>query len=68
MEHLQAGEQSFVYRRGRTVIALNNDTAAATIRLPLAGLPADALGVCARPAIAAGMVTIVIPPRSGCIF
>ena len=68
MEHLQAGEQSFVYRRGRTVVALNNDTAAATIRLPLSSLPNDALGVCARPTTEGGMVTIVIPPRSGCIF
>jgi glycosidase len=68
MEHLQAGEQSFVYRRGRTVVALNNDTASATIRLPLASLPNDALGICARPAIGGGMVTIVVPPRSGCIF
>jgi len=68
MEHLQAGEQSFVYRRGQTVVALNNDTAAATIRLPLSSLPNDALGVCARPTTEGGMVTIVIPPRSGCIF
>ena len=44
MEHLQAGEQSFVYRRGRTVVALNNDTTAVTIRLPLA----DAAGRCVR--------------------
>ena len=28
------GEQAFVYRRGRSVIALNNDTAAVTVRLP----------------------------------
>ena len=68
MEHLQAGEQSFVYRRGRTVVALNNDTAAVTIRLPLASLPNDALGRCARPTAEGGVVTIVVPPRSGCIF
>jgi len=68
MEHLQAGEQSFVYRRGRTVVALNNDTAAVTIRLPLASLPNDALGRCARPTAGGGVVTIVVPPRSGCIF
>ena len=68
MEHLQAGEQSFVYRRGRTVVALNNDTAAVTIRLPLASLPNDALGRCARPIAEGGVVTIVVPPRSGCVF
>jgi glycosidase len=68
MEHLQAGDQSFVYRRGRTVVALNNDTAAVTIRLPVASLPNDALGLCARPTSDGGMVAIVVPPRSGCIF
>jgi glycosidase len=68
MEHLQAGEQTFVYRRGRTVVALNNDTTAATITLPLASLPEDALGICARPRAANGAVTMVVPPRSGCVF
>jgi glycosidase len=68
MEHLQAGEQSFVYRRGRTVVALNNDTAAVTIHLPIASLPADALGVCAKPRAENGGVTVVVPRRSGCVF
>jgi len=68
MEHLQAGEQSFVYRRGRTVVALNNDTTAVTIRLPIPTLPDDALGVCAKPRGENGGVTIVVPRRSGCVF
>jgi glycosidase len=68
MEHLQAGEQSFVYRRGRTVVALNNDTTAVTIRLPIPALPDDALGVCPRPRAEDGVVTIVVPRRSGCVF
>jgi hypothetical protein len=68
MEHLVAGEQSFVYRRGRTIVALNNDTAAVTIRLPVVSLPDDALGICARPRAESGGVTIVRPRRSGCIF
>jgi glycosidase len=68
MEHLQAGEQSFVYRRGRTVVALNNDTTSVTIRLPIAALPDDALGVCAKPRAENGGVTIVVPRRSGCVF
>ena len=68
MEHLQAGEQSFVYRRGRTVVALNNDTTAVTIRLPISTLPDDALGVCAKPRAENGGVTIVVPRRSGCVF
>jgi glycosidase len=68
MEHLVAGEQSFVYRRGRTVVALNNDTAAVTIRLPMASLEEDALGICTRPRSESGGVSIVVPRRSGCIF
>jgi glycosidase len=68
MEHLVAGEQSFVYRRGRTVVALNNDTAAVTIRVPASSLGEDALGVCARPRAESGGVTIVVPKRSGCVF
>jgi glycosidase len=68
MEHLEAGEQSFVYRRGRTVVALNNDTTAVTIRLPIAALPDDALGVCAKPRAENGSVRIVVPRRSGCVF
>jgi len=68
MEHLHAGEQTFVYRRGRTIVALNNDTTSATLRLPIAALGADALGVCARPRAESGGVTITIPRRSGCVF
>jgi glycosidase len=68
MEHLYAGEQAFVYRRGRTVVALNNDTTAVTVRLPITSLPVDALGVCARPRADSGGVAIVIPRRSGCVF
>jgi len=68
MEHLYASEQAFVYRRGGTVVALNNDTAAVTIRLPIAALPDDALGVCARPRSENGALAIVIPRRAGCVF
>ena len=68
MEHLVTNEQTFVYRRGRTVVALNNDTAAVTIRVPLATLPDDALGLCARPRSESGGSTILIPPRTGCVF
>jgi glycosidase len=68
-EHLHAGEQTFVYRRGRTVVALNNDTRPAELRLPLANLPNDALGLCPTPRrVANGVVTVVVPPRTGCVF
>jgi glycosidase len=68
MEHVYASEQAFVYRRGATVVALNNDTAAVTIRLPLAALPNDALGICERPRLENGQLAIVVPRRSGCVF
>ena len=68
LEHLYVSDQAFAYRRGRTVVALNNDTAAVTVKLPVTTLPDDALGVCARPRSENGTVAIVIPRRSGCVF
>jgi len=72
-EHLHVGEQSYVYRRGRTVVALNTDTAQVEVRLTEAQLPGtlpnDALGLCPAPRReAAGGVTLVIPARTGCVF
>ena len=68
MEHLYAGEQALIYRRGRSVIALNNDTAAVTIRLPVPSLGDDVLGVCQRPRPDSGGVAVTIPRRSSCVF
>ena len=68
MQHLYASDQQFVYKRGKTVIALNNDTTAATVTLPAMTLPADALGVCSAPTGDSAGVAIVIPARSGCVF
>jgi glycosidase len=77
-EHLQVGDQTYVYRRGRTVVALNNDTTRAEVRLPAAVLtnttlgagtpPNDALGVCPAPRRDAAGVTLVLPARAGCVF
>jgi neopullulanase len=67
-EHLHVGDQTFVYRRGRTIIALNNDTRAAEIRLPALDVLDDALGLCPTTRRDAGGVTLVVPPRTGCIF
>jgi hypothetical protein len=77
--HLHVDEQRYVYRRGRTVVALNNDTARAEVRLPAevlanttlgAAAPAgDALGLCPAPRReAGGAVTLSIPARAGCVF
>ena len=67
-EHLHAGEQTYVYRRGRTVVAINNDTKPAEVRLPALDLPGDALGLCPAPRRDAGGVTLVIPARTGCVY
>ena len=67
-EHLHVGEQTFVYRRGTTVVALNNGTAPAEVRLPPMELPPDALGACGAPQRDATGTTIVIPARRGCVF
>ena len=68
MTHLYASEQAFVYARGRSVIALNNDTTAVTVRVPGTSLGDDALGICPRPRAEAGAAVVTIPARSGCVF
>ena len=55
-------------RRGKTVVALNNDTTAVTVHLPVRSLVDDVLGVCAKPRAESGGVAIVIPARAGCVF
>ena len=70
-ENLYVGEQAYVYRRGRTVVALNNATAPATVRLPAATLGAsanDALGVCAAPRRDGDAIVLTVPARAGCVF
>lgn len=67
---LNAGEQTMIYRRGETVVALNNDTAAVTLRIPAAtgALGPDLLGVCATPRLEGREIVVAIPVRSGCLF
>jgi glycosidase len=67
-EQLEVGEQTMVYRRGRTVVAINNDTRAVEVRLARMDHVTDALGVCAPPRGEAGAVILTIPPRTGCVF
>jgi glycosidase len=66
--NLVTNEQVLVYRRGKLVVALNNDTAQAVVLVPQGGLGADLLGLCATPRIEANAPVVVIPQRSGCIF
>jgi len=67
-ENLHVGEQSWVYRRGRSVVALNNGTSPAEVRLPAMELAGDALGLCPAARRDSGGVTLTIPARTGCIF
>ena len=68
--NLHVAEQSWVYRRGATIVALNNDTKPAEIRIsaPTAALRPDALGTCQAPRADGGELVITVPARSGCIF
>ena len=68
-QHLFINDQAFVYRRGASVIALNNDaTKAVTVSVEGVVPTTDALGVCKAP-IRNGLVTeITIPARSSCVF
>ncbi len=67
-QHLEAGEQTYVYRRGRTVVAINNDTRAVEVRVPSLDATTDTLGLCAAPRRDGNAYVIALPPRSGCVF
>lgn len=68
MENLHVAEQVWVFRRGATVVALNNGREPVTVQLPMRSLRPDALGVCAPPAAQDGFVAVTIPAREGCVF
>jgi glycosidase len=67
-EHLLATEQQFVYRRGASLVALNNDTTTATVTVRSAAVPAAALGRCTALPVGAGELQLTIPARTGCVF
>jgi neopullulanase len=67
-EHLFVSEQVYVYRRGATIVALNNGAGATDVAIPVAVLPADALGTCTAGRPANGTTVVRIPARAGCIF
>ncbi len=66
-ENLAVEDQQLVYRRGRTVVALNNDTKPAEVRLAATTLPAVALGSCTSRRDGSTTV-LTIPARAGCVF
>ncbi len=67
-ENLVVGDQLWVYRRGNTVVAINNDTAAITARVPIGMLGDDLLGLCGKPAGSGLAVEVRIPARTGCVM
>jgi glycosidase len=68
-EHLVVTDQQFAYRRGASVVILNNDTTAVTVRVPTRGpLPPAVIGGCPAPRLEGGDALIPLPPRSGCVF
>jgi glycosidase len=66
---LAAGEQTLVYRRGETIITLNKDTTATTVRVPLpaGGLGTDLLAACETPRDEGREAFVAIPARTGCL-
>ena len=67
-ETLLLTEQQWVYRRGTTLIALNNDTLPAVVRIPVGALGEDLLGRCGTPETAGRHVMTMIPARAACIL
>lgn len=67
-EHLYVSDQVYVYRRGGTVVAINNGKEASDVTIPVAALPADALGVCAAGRTENGATVVRVPARASCIF
>lgn len=67
-ETMLLAEQTWVYRRGNTLVAINNDTTATTVRVPLGLLGPDLLQVCATPEPQGSVVVIALPRRAGCVF
>jgi glycosidase len=65
---LVAEEQALVYRRGRTVVAMNNDTASVTLKVTGAVPVSDLLSICQSPRQAGGVTEITVPGRAGCVF
>jgi glycosidase len=66
--NLFLSDQAFVYQRGASVVALNNDTSAVDVKLPALPIGNDALGYCAPARRVADGVMISIPARTGCVF
>lgn len=67
-QHLFINDQAFVYRRGASVVAINNDTTSVTVTVEGTVPASDALGICKAPVKKGALTEIVIPARSSCVF
>jgi glycosidase len=68
-EHLVVEQQQYVYRRGGTVVVINNADAPATVRVPgLTLARAAVLGGCGVPRADGDGVVVEIGARVGCVF
>ncbi len=67
-EHLFIDDRVFVYRRGASTIAINNDTTSVTVDVAGAVGVNDAMGVCRAPVKRGARTAITIPARSSCVF
>ncbi len=67
-EHLVVDEQLYAYRRGATLVVINNGTAPTSVTVPSAALGAPVVGTCTATTSAAGRVTIAMPARTSCVF
>jgi glycosidase len=68
MENLHVGDQAWVYRRGATVVAINNGTGSADVTVPVMTLGADVLKACGAPRRDGANMVLTIPARSSCVF
>ena len=69
MEHLLVEDQLYVYRRGGTVVAINNAGAPMSVRVPGLSLArAAVVGGCGVPRADGAGVVIELPARTGCVF
>lgn len=66
--HLLVTDQVYAYRRGATVVVLNNGPQPAEVLLPADTRPNDVLGVCGAPTRSGSGVMVTVPARAGCVF
>ncbi len=67
-QHLEVGDQRYVYRRGRTVVAINNDARPVEVRVAALESLTDALGICSPARRDGNSFVIALPARSGCVY